>query len=179
MHAKGVVLKIGGSLIDESANVLAQIPKNIPVLTVPGGGVFADFVRKADANDDESHWNAILAMDRFGRFLSTFGYPTTKELSFSNGTSVLLPYKILKERDPLPHSWDVTSDSIAAWVARELKAPLILAKSVSSKFPPEEGSDIVDPFVAEFAKKMNLRVIIANARRDDELANAINQATVL
>ena len=42
---------------------------------------------------------------------------------------MLAPYRWLRESDPLPHSWDVTSDSIAAWIASEIGAPqLILIK---------------------------------------------------
>jgi aspartokinase-like uncharacterized kinase len=42
---------------------------------------------------------------------------------------VLAPSQWLREADPLPHSWDVTSDSIAAWVAAEVGARrLILIK---------------------------------------------------
>ena len=42
---------------------------------------------------------------------------------------MLAPYRWLREADPLPHSWDVTSDSIAAWVASQVGARgLILIK---------------------------------------------------
>src|SRR5207244_2632696 len=35
---------------------------------------------------------------------------------------VLAPYRWLRAADPLPHSWEVTSDTIAAWLAGELRA---------------------------------------------------------
>jgi aspartokinase-like uncharacterized kinase len=42
---------------------------------------------------------------------------------------ILAPYHWLRGADPLPHSWDVTSDSIAAWIAVTLRAPhLVLIK---------------------------------------------------
>src|SRR5439155_8330146 len=45
--------------------------------------------------------------------------------------NVLAPSAWLLRADPFPHSWDVTSDSIAAWVARALRtARLVLLKSV-------------------------------------------------
>ncbi len=35
---------------------------------------------------------------------------------------MLAPYRWLRAADPLPHSWEVTSDAIAAWLAGELRA---------------------------------------------------------
>ena len=44
---------------------------------------------------------------------------------------ILAPAEWLRAADPLPHSWDVTSDSIAAWVAGQVFArQLVLLKSV-------------------------------------------------
>ena len=37
------------------------------------------------------------------------------------GVSILFPYRLLKTEDPLPHTWDVTSDTIAAWVAKQIR----------------------------------------------------------
>jgi aspartokinase-like uncharacterized kinase len=54
---------------------------------------------------------------------------------------VLAPSRWLLDADPLPHSWDVTSDSIAAWVAAEVSARrLVLVK------PPGAGDQAVDPY---------------------------------
>ena len=42
---------------------------------------------------------------------------------------VLAPYQWLRHADPVPHSWDATSDSIAAWIAVTLRAThLVLIK---------------------------------------------------
>ena len=70
---------------------------------------------------------------------------------------MLAPARTLQEADPLPHSWEVTSDSIAAWVAGQVGAPrLILIKprgvGVHSSEaggrdrPPPDG--LVDPYFA-------------------------------
>ena len=46
---------------------------------------------------------------------------------------VLLPSALLAERDPLPASWAVTADSIAAWVAGAAGAGrLVLVKPVAA-----------------------------------------------
>jgi aspartokinase-like uncharacterized kinase len=53
---------------------------------------------------------------------------------------VLAPSRWLRDADPLPHSWDVTSDSIAAWIAGEIGArELVLVK------PPHASGELVDP----------------------------------
>ena len=60
------------------------------------------------------------------------------------GIAVLLPSRWLRAADVLPHSWDVTSDSIAAFVAGALDAArLVLLKPTSSPAP-----DLVDPWFA-------------------------------
>ena len=66
-------------------------------------------------------------------------------------TSMILDELEEKQASPLPHSWDVTSDTIAAWIAGQLKAQsLVLLKSAS--LPPDATRDLaaqlklVDPF---------------------------------
>ena len=55
---------------------------------------------------------------------------------------VLAPYRWLREADPLPHSWTVTSDSIAAWVAGQVGARrLVLVKP-----PHARGNELVDSY---------------------------------
>jgi aspartokinase-like uncharacterized kinase len=57
---------------------------------------------------------------------------------------ILAPSTWLRRSDPLPHSWDVTSDSIAAWVAGEVGAErLVLAKAAKADL-----SALVDPHFA-------------------------------
>ncbi len=54
---------------------------------------------------------------------------------------VLAPYRWLRDADALPHSWDVSSDSIAAWVAGELGARrVVLVKA------PGASGDLVDAY---------------------------------
>ena len=53
----------------------------------------------------------------------------------------LVPSRWLSSVDPLPHTWDVTSDSIAAWVAGAVGATrLVLVK------PPGAGAEAVDAY---------------------------------
>jgi 5-(aminomethyl)-3-furanmethanol phosphate kinase len=152
------VVKVGGGLArdagDEALRALcAQVASSgarHPLLVVPGGGTFADAVRAYDdrvgLRDETAHWMAILAMDQFGWALADLipGATLVRALAppRAGSVSVLLPYAVMRERDPLPASWDVTADSIAAWVAGEAGAGrLVLVKGVAGIDP----ADVTDP----------------------------------
>ncbi len=135
------------------------------IIVIPGGGIFADEIRGMNTDDDTAHWMAILAMEKFGYLISALGVYAVDGLtdclpeishgdcncnndgvSACNSNSanrggkliLLLPYRFMREYDPLPHSWDITSDSIAAWAASKLsempgddvRVSLLLLKSV-------------------------------------------------
>lgn len=128
-----VVVKIGGSLTAHAAAVVGEVvDAGVPALIVPGGGCFADAVRSLAPPGTQAHWMAVAAMEAYGWYLSSFGVQVTAELAAPEVPSVFLPYLPLREHDPLPHSWTVTSDTIAAWVAGTIGASLVLVKSVDS-----------------------------------------------
>jgi aspartokinase-like uncharacterized kinase len=143
------VLKVGGSLSRRPAtlrrlmSVLGTAARSRTLLVVPGGGPFADAVRRADRrfrlDDSSSHWMAILAMDQYAHLLAALA-PGSRLVSSpaqlaAGRLNVLAVSAWLRGADPLPHSWAVTSDSIAAWVARRLGAKrLVLLKEVDGQF---------------------------------------------
>ncbi|MGB9212956.1 MAG: hypothetical protein WCB91_08680, partial [Halobacteriota archaeon] len=132
------VLKVGGSLIEVASNLIAYLSAaHVDALVVPGGGPFAQTVRRyGDRVDDATaHWMAVLAMNQYGFYLGTSGATLVEDLcALEPGICILLPFKILYECDPLPHSWEATSDSIACWVAYELHADLVIATDVDGIF---------------------------------------------
>lgn len=134
-----IVLKIGGSLFDHSRMLLQKIAvEELDVLVVPGGGEFADGVRKVyrerSLSDDAAHWMAVLAMNQYAYYLADgTGIPLTDSLT-GGGTRIALPYEILRKDDALPHSWDVTSDTIAAWMAGRTGGHLVKATDVDGIF---------------------------------------------
>ena len=166
-----LVVKLGGSLYPRvPAIVPVLLEANRPFIIVPGGGPFANAVREARANDDAAHWMAIAAMEQYGWYVASHGIPATDSLTIPDRPIVLLPYCCLREHDPLPHSWDVTSDTIAAWVAGSLGLDLLLLKSVDGISAAGElletvvtplETDVVDqaflPFVLE--KKIATSII--------------------
>jgi len=134
-----IIVKIGGKILENKENLESTIAqfKHIcendivqKIIIIPGGGTYANFVRKIDEKisigDELSHWMAIFAMNCNGIELSQ-KYNDIKyfdnlgELKKSNGRIVIfLPYDFINQRDELLHSWDVTSDSIALYIAHHL-----------------------------------------------------------
>lgn len=106
------------------------------ILIIPGGSVFADTVRKVKASDEASHWMAILAMEQYGYYIADGSDAKLVEdiNDIDEGVYILLPYALLKKKDELPHTWDVTSDTIAAWVAHSLGARFIKLTDVDGIF---------------------------------------------
>ncbi len=131
------------------------------VLIIPGGGAAADEIRRLDRlaslTPEQSHRAAIDAMSSNAAVLArTFGHPFDVVRSRAEANRawdsaripILCPATFLVEEERnvepnpslqftsskrLPASWDVTSDSIAAWIAHRWPASrLILAKSANA-----------------------------------------------
>ena len=179
-----LVVKIGGSLQECVPDLVPEL-RGYCALIVPGGGNFADQVRALRIGDqDAAHWMAVLAMEQFGWYLSTFGLPVTDRLEIPRVASVLLPYRPLRTYDPLPHSWDITSDTIAAWIAARLGVDLLLVKSVDGirvggvvrdhiSAPVE--TDDVDPCLIPFALSHGVKVYVVNGRRPGLLGGVMRR----
>ena len=136
-----IVVKLGGSLIHRAKEIVKEIidysdASGEAIIIVPGGSVFAETVRKVNASDEASHWMAILAMEQYGYFIADGSEAEiVDDIGIEDeGTYILLPYALLKKKDELPHTWDVTSDTIAAWVAHKLGARLIKLTDVDGIF---------------------------------------------
>jgi dihydroneopterin aldolase len=156
------VVKVGGGLLgrgdafERVAGALAACGGGRPFLVVPGGGPFAEVVRERSHDlqiaADTAHWMAILGMDQYAHALASRirGAALVERhrdipMALAAGRiPVLAPYQWLRVADPLPHSWDVTSDSIAAWLAGALGAArLILLKPVAG-----DPVTLSDPYFA-------------------------------
>lgn len=129
-----IIVKLGGSLLAkgrELLHFLSDYAKKhaLSFVIIPGGGPFAEIIRglseNGDISDDAAHWMAVLAMHQYGLLLADgeLEIPLVEsinELKNAGQICIVLPYKILKADDSLPHTWDVTSDTIAAFIAHEL-----------------------------------------------------------
>jgi len=131
------LIKVGGSLIQSARTIVKDLIEytnstDETIIIVPGGSIFADTVRRMDPGKESAHWMAVLAMEQYGYYLADgTGAQLIDSLEIlDKGTYILLPYRILKEKDELPHTWDVTSDTIAAWFALQLGARFIKVTDV-------------------------------------------------
>jgi aspartokinase-like uncharacterized kinase len=149
------VIKVGGGLsatpgaLDAVGAAIAAAGRRARLLVVPGGGPFADAVRGFERVErlsaDAAHWMAILAMDQYAHVLAErIPAPLLEEpgaISSALGTAgvaVLAPYRWMRAADVLPHTWDATSDSVAAFVAGALDAErLVLVKPTDGAPGPE------------------------------------------
>ena len=167
-----LVVKLGGSLISQ---VPALVPlfrrSNRPVFIVPGGSIFADTVRRTAVNDTPAHWMAVAAMDQYGWYIASHGMGVTQNLNIPEKSVVFLPYCVLRERDPLPHLWAVTSDSVAAWIADVLGLDLLILKSVDGIMKNNVvlasvgalvETETVDPFLIPFVLEKKIRTTVIN-----------------
>jgi 5-(aminomethyl)-3-furanmethanol phosphate kinase len=155
------VVKVGGGLLgtagafDLVIDALTTFRPGRRLLVIPGGGPFADAVRqmfrRVKIGADAAHWMAVLGMDQYAHALAARvpGAALVEQREdiaaalTAGQLPVLAPYRWLKTADPLPHSWDVTSDSIAAWFAGALGARrVVLIKPASGR---GEARRLVDP----------------------------------
>jgi len=178
-----LVVKLGGSLHHQIPEIVPLLCKSERLLVVPGGGLFADVVRQEHVSDDAAHWMAIAAMEQYAWVIASHGMKTTDILAIPETTAVFLPYISMRQHDPLPHSWDVTSDSIAAWIAAELGIELLVLKSVDGIFlkginqeqvTTSIKNDVVDPFFIPFVLKHRIKTTIINGKSGESIEKFLN-----
>jgi aspartokinase-like uncharacterized kinase len=163
------VLKVGGSLADDPASLtrlcqqLSARAKAHRIAIVPGGGEFADTIRKFDKtyglSSKVAHKMAILAMDQYGFLLSDItpgsyvSYSLKEVGNSAKGTlPIILPSKLMFREDPLEQSWNVTSDTIAAYIACLLDAEkLVLVTDVDGIFSEDPKKTLDAKLVEELS----------------------------
>ena len=142
-----LLIKVGGSLGRGAAlppllQRIGLLAGRRRLLVVPGGGVFADLVRRQTARvpveEATAHQMALFAMDQFGLLLSSQTRRATvvdnlqaAELVAEAGrVPILLASSLVRAAAGLERSFRLTSDSIAAHLAGRVRAAnLVLLKS--------------------------------------------------
>ena len=176
------VVKLGGSLANSDElskwlDVIATAGAGKVVL-VPGGGPWADEVRAAQKregfDDRVAHRKALRAMEQYGKVLAGMRANLVPAASIAeihevlrNGQiAVWMPYEMVVADPTISESWDVTSDSLAAWLARQLNASaLLLVKSLKIDGPQPDIEDMirqgwVDAAFAKFSSGPNFRTLL-------------------
>ena len=207
---KLIALKLSGHLIRygevvrETLRELRSLSTIAKFILIPGGSLFADFVRELQGsigfNDDIAHWLAIKAMEMYGAYImglddlhilvETYDLAETREAISRGKIPVLMPYKIIKTLNELPHSWSVTSDSIAIYIAKLLEANMvILAKPVSGVLDEKSGLirrmsitdlmrlnvNIIDSYSIELLRKAKIPLAIYNMLKPHLLKHIVNE----
>ena len=158
------VVKIGGSLFPNYAIDLADKLKNTNSCIVLGGGEFANLIRKYDGeqhfSEEVNHWTAIDCMDIIAKLVNdkvesaklAYSIDEVNEISDEGVTPIFVVSEFLRADDFFECSWDVTSDSIAAYVAHLLNAKLLIVTNVNGIYtqePKEPGSTFISKIDAK------------------------------
>lgn len=190
MMYKIALIKIGGSILDDFENLNSTISqfsqlfeKDVigKIILIPGGGSFANFIRKAYSElkftNELAHWMSIVSMNyngielgkKFPKLEVLEEYNKLKEIGKS--FFIFLPYRFLKENDKLPHSWDVTSDSITLFLAKKLGLnECFLIKDIDGILD-EKNQVIKELSTLEFKKMKESSKLPQIKPSDDKLKN--------
>jgi hypothetical protein len=202
------VLKVGGSLnrrtrLEVLCREISRLGERHALLVVPGGGEFADQVRKVylryALDETAAHCMALLAMDQYGYLLNrliagsllTADLPSARQAAESGRVAILLPSALVIRADPLPHSWQVSSDTIAAWVAHLACCQrLVLLKDVDGLLASSameliaeltveqlaEHTGGVDAYLSGFLASTRLETWVINGLRPERLFELLDAA---
>jgi len=179
-----IVIKLGGSLSqsDTLVRCLYSIEQNYldrAVVIVPGGGAFADQVRSAQQrwqfDDQTAHRMAILAMQQMALLINGLksdfyiarSVTGIREQLYNQKIVIWSPDIVELDNASIQASWDITSDSLAAWLAKALSArELILVKSAmidpSLSLQQLAKQSIIDKGFCEFVKQATFKIQVIN-----------------
>ena len=189
------IIKVGGSLFDHPAlgeglrryvHTLAK-----PILIVPGGGAIADVVRSLDSihqlGEERAHWLALKSLELSAVLVQGWlaGSSLVKMPGQPFDVGVLEAHAFCQLDEgfsgSLPHSWDVTTDSLAARAAVIFRADkLILLKSIDIPndvvWAEAVAQRWVDPYFPTAIEAFDGDVEFVNFRRwlDEYEENTIN-----
>lgn len=175
-----LIVKLGGSLLGtpelQSWLDMLATQSDGRVIIVPGGGVFADAVRAAQKiggfDDATAHHAALLAMDQCGLVLRALQPALAtaaseleiSERSWQHRAIVWLPSRMALADNDIPKNWEVTSDSLAAWLAAKIAAEgLVLVKhsdvvDSTLSLPQLMAEGLLDASFDRFASRLNCPV---------------------
>lgn len=199
------LLKIGGSLMDFPENLvdlcklIDRYAGKIKMAIVPGGGWFADAVRKAQSSfplsEAVAHEMAVLGMDQYACLLSQLIGSSTLVESYGKlfdaleggRIPIVLPSKLNLK---VERRWQATSDSISAYIASQVKPRrLVLVKDVDGVFTNNPKANPSAKLIRELSLKGLAELeescldplfhkYLANARVECVIVNGLNLTQV-
>lgn len=189
------IVKLGGShatgphLKDWLAAIAAEAGS---IVIAPGGGPFADAVRAAQArigfDDRAAHAMALMAMAQFGSALESLNPALRLAASRAAILRALKEAKVpvwsperMARAAALPETWDLTSDSLAAWLAGALGASrLVLVKHGRFEGAAVDAHDlvvrgVVDPLFPSYLKESGAQAWLAGPAESARLAEGLRR----
>ena len=197
------LVKIGGSLtyhVKPLLNTLKSFSsRENKIVVVPGGGMFADVVRDLDRSvklsNRTSHRMALMAMDMMGVYFSDVSHIRTvdnlydaKVTLLDSDIVILLPSKVVLSTDELPHSWEVTSDSIALYIGKLLRLNKVIivtdVDGIYDRYPGGKllntisaksikGFTSVDSYLPKLLIRYKMECIVVNGKYPERVVNAL------
>lgn len=197
MARRLAIVKLGGAhatgphLKDWLAAIAAEAGS---IVIAPGGGPFADTVRRTQAeigfDDRAAHAMALMAMAQFGAALQSLnpvlrlaGSRSAIQRALRDGKVPVWSPEPMARAAALPETWDLTSDSLAAWLAGALGAGrLVLVKHGRFESAPVNAHDlvawgIVDPLFPRYLKESGARACLAAPSDSGRLAEGLRRPT--
>ncbi len=189
------VIKIGGSLQNSSyltkwLDVIQTYGRG-KVVIVAGGGKFADTVRESQQilgfDDKSAHLMALLAMEQSAYLLKGLmpelqlagSIQSLRNCLENKGVPIWLPYRLIAGETGIPASWDVTSDSLAVWLANKMQInSLILVKSVALPEHYKSYADLadrglIDPCLGGLLENSDIQMTWMHKNEPDLLATIL------
>ena len=190
---KLTVVKLGGSFAHHPRlrDIVRALERGAGhAVIVPGGGAFADAVRREQKrigfNDRAAHRMALLAMAEFGYALASLSpmlEPAANRAAIGRALAagqapVWLPLDILAGRGDLPETWDLTSDSLALWLSARLQAErMIFLKrgklARSAALAELVSAGVLDPLAPRFLAGTSAEAWLCGPRHLARLGDAL------
>ncbi len=175
------VIKLGGSLLlAEALPACLAAVSRLPGCTiiVPGGGAFAEQVRRQQVlhcfDEVAAHRMAILAMQQMALVMQSLRpdfllFSSVADFSSIVGAMIWSPAVAELDSAGIASSWDITSDSLAAWLAGQLQADeLMLVKSAQvagdATLAELQALGILDAGFLGFAERLTCPITVLNQR---------------
>ncbi len=176
MRGQGpTVIKLGGSFAFSADLVewIAAIARcGGRAVIAPGGGPFANVVRTAQAqmgfDDLAAHRMALLAMEQYGCAIKSLhpalsladSFDSIRRCLADDRVPVWLPTRTALDAAEIAQSWDVTSDSLAAWLAGKIDAErLLLIKHIE---PARGAMSVADLAARDIVDKAFANILAAS-----------------